>query len=253
MYARVRAAASLTHMRITDIISCHVNARRFTSRIPMAAIGKMLHKRRNRHLIVRTACTPAITQKSFPLIHTRSNNAHVPKAPHRRLQSDSPTALGVGKVYNRILLAEKPIVRSPRPSKFNECLRADNEAAINSDRSRSRQTTEAERLPSIICDDHVKLLSTKRLYTSTTREATEEAALSTPRRNVPLTTLEREADPVRCRAVRYWPRPNVWQHYAREWDAMQLRRSPDSDNVDNDLTLLVYGNGEEVVFITYFT
>ena len=181
-------------------------------------------------------------RKMFPSIHNHVSNAHVPKAPHRRLKSDSPTALGVGRASTRIpLLVEKPIVRSPRPSEFNEYLLTCRTVAVPQDSSRSRvklQTTFlTDKLPSIFCADHVQFLSRKRLYTSTTREATEEAALPTPRRNVPRTTLEREADPVRFRAVRYPPRPCEWQHYAREWDAMQLRRAPDTDRTPCDLTL----------------
>ena len=181
-------------------------------------------------------------RKTFPSIQNYASNAHVPRAPHRRLKSDSPTALGVGRASTRIpLLVEKPIVRSPRPSEFNEHLLTCRTAAVPQDSSRSRikpQTTLlTDKLPSIFCDDHVQLLSRKRLYTSTTREAAEDANLPTPRRSVPRTTLERETDPVRCRAIRYLPRPREWQHYAREWDAMQLRRAPDSDRVPCDLTL----------------
>ena len=182
----------------------------------------------------------AAQRKTFPFIHNHTSNAHVPRAPHRRLKCDSPTALGVGRASTRIpLLVEKPIVRSPRPSEFNEYLRTTTAVPRDSSRSRVKlQTTLLEdKLPTILRDDHVQLLSRRRLYTSTTREATEEAALPTPRRNVPRTTLEREADPVRCRAVRYSPRPCEWQHYAREWDAMQLRRAPDTNRVPCDLTL----------------
>lgn len=187
-----------------------------------------MHKRQGKHFIFGTVGALSKSQKTFPFIHLQSSNAHVPKAPHRRLQNDSPTALGVGRSSIRIpLLVEKPIVRSPRPSEFNERLRAD---TLYHTRSL------AEPLPSLYCDDQVQRLSKKRLYTSTTREATEEAALPTPRRVVPHTTLEGEADPVRYRAVRYSPRPSVWQHYAREWDAMQLRKSPEADN-PNPLTL----------------
>ena len=193
-------------------------------------LGRMLHKRQGQHPMFRTVGTPPRSQR--PSLF----NAHVPKAPHRRLQHDSPTALGVGRASTRIpLLVEKPIVRSPRPSEFNECLRADIEGALPShSRAKPQSTSFTERLPSIVTDEHILLLAKKRLYTSTTREATEEAALPTPQRNVPQTTLEREADPVRYRATRYLPRPSVWQHYAREWDAMQLRRS---DSNDCDLTL----------------
>ena len=199
----------------------------------------MLNERQGQHPIFSTAGTLTKLQKTFPVIHNRSSNAHIHRAPHRRLQNDSPTALGVS---TRIpLLVEKPIVRSPRPSEFNECLRADTAAVVCTlDRSKYVQPQTkplTERLPRIVCDDQVQALSEKRLYTSTTREATEEAALPTPRRAVPRTTLEREADPVRCRAVRYSPRPSVWQQYAREWDAMQLRRFSDADRVDSDMTL----------------
>lgn len=191
----------------------------------------MLHKRQDKHFIFRTFGDSSKSWKTFPFIHHQSSNAHVPKAPHRRLRNDTPTALGVGRASIRIpLLVEKPIVRSPRPSEFNERLRADTARTLD----RSKSLTEP--LPSLYCDEHVHRLSEKRLYTSTTREATEEAALPTPRRIVPRSTLERETDPVRYRVIRYSPRPSLWQHYAREWDAMQLRRSPDAET-PNNLTL----------------
>lgn len=191
----------------------------------------MLHKRQDKHFIFRTFGDSSKSWKTFPFIHHQSSNAHVPKAPHRRLQNDTPTALGVGRASIRIpLLVEKPIVRSPRPSEFNESLRADTIRTLD----RSKSLTEP--LPSLYCDEHVYRLSEKRLYTSTTRESTEEAALPTPRRIVPRSTLEREADSVRYRVIRYSPRPSLWQHYAREWDAMQLRRSPDAET-PNNLTL----------------
>lgn len=191
----------------------------------------MLHKRQDKHFIFRSLKDSSNSRKTFPFIHHQSSNAHVPKAPHRRLRQDTPTALGVGRASIRIpLLVDKPIVRSPCPSEFNERLRADSARTINcSPKSNSS-------LPSLYCDEQVQRLSKKRVYTSTTREATEEAALPTPRRIVPHSTLEREADPVRYRAIRYSPRPSLWQQYAREWDAMQLRMSSDAES-PNDLTL----------------
>lgn len=159
-----------------------------------------------------------------------TQNLHVPKCPHRRLLNDSPTALGVGRAATHIpLLVEKPIVRSPRPADFNQQLRADCErlAAVL---EFSQHTTKAPKpLPDIVCTEETERLSVRRRYTSTTREATEEAALPTPERPIPRTTLQREADPVRYRKQRYYTQPCAWQRYAREWDAMQLRRSSEGE------------------------
>ena len=184
----------------------------------------MLHKRRG----PSTVSPFSFSQKtSPPTIHS---SVHVPRSPHRRLQNDSAIALGVGRAFTRIpLLIEKPIVRSPRPSDFNRCLLAEIGAAANS-RGRGTIKLSASRPRPIVCDDQIETLSRKRIYTSTTRGSTDEAALPTPRIDPPLTTLERDADPVTVcrRAARYAPRPAAWQHYAREWDAMQLRKTSDS-------------------------
>ena len=180
---------------------------------------KTIHKRQG-----ELAAMPSRrqSQKTLPEIH----RADVPRSPHRRLQNESATALGVGRAFTRIpILIEKPIVRSPRPADFNDCLRADIADAARTCCNHS-SAANLRHLPSIVCDDQIDALSTKRIYTSTTRQSSEEAALPTPRIEPPLTTLERDADPVRCRrAVRYAPRPAAWQRYAREWDAMQLRKS----------------------------
>ena len=198
----------------------------------------MLHKRQGLHPIFCNALSNPT--QSPRVLSIQNSNAHVPRAPHRRLQNDSPTALGVGRASTSIpLLVEKPIVRSPWPSEFNEHLRAQNTHRAAAFRSRTHAQNKAtslkERLPSMVCDEEIEKLSVKRFFTSTTREATEEAALPTPRWPVPRTTLEREADPVRSRTMRYSSRPSLWQHYAREWDAMQLRTS--SDREDCDLSL----------------
>ena len=142
----------------------------------------------------------------LPFIHAQNcSSGHVFRAPHGKTQSYK---LGSGRASTRVpLLVEKPIVRSPRPS---ECLRTDINASINIGKPQRSRASLKGRLPSIVCDDQVQRLSLKRLYTSTTREATEEAALPTPRINAPSTTLEPDADPVRCRrAARYAPRPSA--------------------------------------------
>lgn len=159
-----------------------------------------------------------------------TQNPHVPKGPHRRLLKDSPTALGVGRAATHIpLLVEKPIVRSPRPADFNQQLRADCERLTAVLEISQHKTTAPKHLPSIVCSEETERLFVRRRYTSTTQEATEEAALPSPERPVPQTTLQREADPVRYRRLRYYPQPCAWQRYAREWDAMQPRRSSEEE------------------------
>ena len=168
----------------------------------------------------------SFTGKRLPPIHSSVPN---PRSPHRRLQNDSAIALGVGRAFTRIpLLIEKPIVRSPRPSDFNKCLLADIAASSHA-AAAFLQHSGSQPRPTV-CDDQIETLSRKRIYTSTTRGSTDEAALPTPRIDPPPTTLERDADPVTVcrRAARYAPQPATWQHYAREWDAMQLRKSSDN-------------------------
>ena len=159
-----------------------------------------------------------------------TQSPHVPKGPHRRLLKDSPTALGVGRAATHIpLLVEKPIVRSPRPADFNQQLRADYERLATVLELSQHKIQAPKPLPSIACSEETERLSVRRRYTSTTREAAEEAALPTTERPVPQTTLQREADPVRYRRLRYYPQPCAWQRYAREWDAMQLRKSSEGE------------------------
>lgn len=186
----------------------------------------VMHKRRAPFPTVPPFSFRTGPPKILPVLNT--DDVHVPRSPHRRLQNDSAIALGVGRAFTRIpLLIEKPIVRSPRPSDFNKCLLADIAAAAG---AHSRDQRCANRPRPIVCDEQVESLSKRRTYTSTTRESTEEAALPTLRIEPPPSTLERDADPVRCRrrAARYAPRPSAWQHYAREWDAMQLRKFSDN-------------------------
>ena len=194
--------------------NAHRDARAETTRAARKP-AKMMHKRRGPYPDFGSRA------ESLPLIHS---SAHVPRSPHRRLQNDSAVALGVGRAFTRIpLLIEKPIVRSPRPSDFNECLLAEI--------AKSARARTGHRSTSRACVDQIELLAKKRVYTSTTRGFTDEAALPTRRVDPPPTTLERDADPVRChRAVRYAARPAAWQLCAREWDAMQLRKSSDTQN-----------------------
>lgn len=153
-------------------------------------------------------------------------NLHVPKGPHRKLTT---AELGSGAVASNTMLLslDKPIVRSPRPQDLNRKLLHHTEKMSQkrafefADRSKNKHDKSAK---GFFCDEEVNKISAQRKWTSTTREATEESALPTPRYSVPHTTLETCADPVKHPAQKYRPNPCLWQQYAREWDSTQFRR-----------------------------
>ena len=154
-------------------------------------------------------------------------NLHVPKGPHRRLTA---AGLDSGAVAsNTVYLSlDKPIVRSPRPQDFNRKLLQHTEK-LSQQRAfefaaRNKKKHDIKSAKKFFCDEEVNRISVQRKWTSTTREATEESALPTPRYSVPQTTLETCADPVKHRAQKYHPDPSLWQQYAREWDSAQFRK-----------------------------
>ena len=155
-----------------------------------------------------------------------TKNLHVPKGPHRRLVTDGSAVHGMGTATTIQLSADKPIVRSPRPQEFNrellERVQLEQLRALKDRTSENHKDVDSHKRS--FCDEEVNRLSVQRRWTSTTREATEESALATPRYPVPRTTLEPCADSVRHRAQKYHPEPCVWQQYAREWDTMQVRK-----------------------------
>lgn len=171
----------------------------------------------------------AESRRPFPGIPTGVRGQ---PSPHRHLRKESAIALGVGKSFTSIpLLSEKPIVRSHPPADFNKCLLAKIASAANKSRLIGAQRNSTEGLPSIARDDLIETLAKKRIYTSTTRELTEEAALPTLKVNAPKTTIEPDADQVRChRTVRYASHPAVWQVYGRQWEELQLRKFADTQN-----------------------
>lgn len=116
------------------------------------------------------------------------------------------------------LVEEKPIVRSPRPQSFNKQL-----LAVTKMNKTERPKVKGSCSNDRNGNEELFQSALQRRWTSTTREATEEYALPTPRFSVPRTTLEVHADPVRYRVEKTGPEPHVWQCYAREWDMMQLR------------------------------
>ena len=146
---------------------------------------------------------------------------HVPKGPHRRLTTAGLYSEAVASNAMNLSL-DKPIVRSPRPQDFNR------ELLHRTEKISQEQTFAAQnknkRAKEFYCDKKVNRISVQRRWTSTTREATEESALPTPRYSVPQSTLETCADPVKPRAQKYHPHPCFWQQYAREWDSVQFRK-----------------------------
>ena len=108
------------------------------------------------------------------------------------------------------LSSEKPIVRTPRPQDFNRQLL-------------SLTAREGNRSISPKCSFSYHKDALQRRWTTTTKVATEEYALPTPRNIIPTTTLEPCADSVRYRARETNQKPLLWQTYTREWDMKQLR------------------------------
>lgn len=185
-----------------------------------------------------------------------ARNDHPARGPHRRLDEEKPTGLelglggggggcGTGTVGTAgtgarartcttkllpDLFADKPIVRSPRPQSFNREILAQTERMASKLAAGGVDVVAWKRKqdePSLYSDAATKRMSVRRRWTSTTREASEEAALRGPtagcRCPAPATTLEARADSVRHRVDKYDARPRVWQRFAREWDLMQPR------------------------------
>lgn len=175
------------------------------------------------HRTARFHHLPSTEVKHSPNFITQ--NLHVPKGPHRHLVTDSSAVHGMGLATTMQLSADKPIVRSPRPQEFNrELLEHLEQLRALRDRTTETHKKDVDTLKRSFRDEEINRLSVQRRWTSTTREATEESALATPRYPVPRTTLELCADSVKHRAQKYHPEPCIWQQYAREWDTMQLRR-----------------------------
>ena len=154
-----------------------------------------------------------------------TRNAHVAKGPHRILVADRPTGLGLGLATKApVLFEDKPIVRSSWPQTFDKELVAQTEHLARKLAIPVHSKSDEPTLRYDDCDRQtVDKISVRRRWTSTTREASEEAALPTPRYSPPATTLEPCADSVRHRAKKYHAQPCVWQHFACEWDLMQPR------------------------------
>lgn len=113
-----------------------------------------------------------------------------------------------------LLASEKPIVRSPAPQHFNRELLT---------RISHRDTT---LLRGRAAQNRRRRLSVSSQYSwsTTSGEAAAEGCLPTPKYPVPVTTLERHADPVTRRGRNLAPpEPSIWQQFAREWDMLQAR------------------------------
>lgn len=115
-----------------------------------------------------------------------------------------------------LLASDKPIIRSPPPHRFNQELTERASRRTHKLLSRAKPETSGTR--------HDVRASQYR-WSTTSGQAAAEGALPTPKYSVPLTTLERHADPVRqrqkCLAQR--DEPGIWQQFAREWDMIQAR------------------------------
>lgn len=119
------------------------------------------------------------------------------------------------------LSSEKPIVRMPRPQDFNKQLLSLTAGDVNI-KCPSKHDTQSS------YDKEAE----QRRWT-TTKVATEEYALPTPRYPIPSTTLEPCADSVRYRARETNQKPFLWQSYTREWDMKQLRHPPKKAQIIN--------------------
>lgn len=165
--------------------------------------------------------------RRFP---SAEQNRSLPRGPHRRLRTDRSTAFTHETEASSLLylLSDKPIVRRSRPQYFNRELLALTARRGKARGSVSECRAEKKTHGQFSDNERVNKLSIQRRWTSTTREASEESALPTPKHPVPENTLELQTDPVRLRLRRYQPQPYPWQQYAREWDAMQVRRPMDT-------------------------
>ena len=132
-----------------------------------------------------------------------------------------------------VLASEKPIVRSPAPQRFSQELLA---RISHRDRTllrgRAAQNQRRRRLS----------LASQYSWSTTSGEAAAEGCLPTPKYPVPVTTLERHADPV-TRRGKYLgsTEPSLWQQFAREWDMLQAR-CPMKPMTKPGIKLLVYIN-----------
>ena len=130
-----------------------------------------------------------------------------------------------------ILASEKPIVRSPAPQRFSQELFA---RTSHRDRTllrgRAAQNQRKRRLS----------LASQYSWSTTSGEVAAEGCLPTTKYPVPVTTLERHADPV-TRRGKYLalPEPSLWQQFAREWDMLQAR-CPMKPMTKPGIKLLVY-------------
>ena len=115
-----------------------------------------------------------------------------------------------------LLASEKPIVRSPAPQHFNrELLTRISHRDTTLLRGRAAQSQNRMRRLSV---------SSQYSWSTTSGEAAAEGCLPIPKYPVPVTTLERHADPVTRRGRNLAPpEPSIWQQFAREWDMLQAR------------------------------
>ena len=113
-----------------------------------------------------------------------------------------------------LLASEKPIVRSTKPQLFNHELLA-----------RTSREKRAKALAGVGTSTRNERLASQYRWSTSSGEAAAECALPTPRFPVPMSTLERHADPVRQgeKSSSRRREPNIWQQFAREWDMIQAR------------------------------
>ena len=118
-----------------------------------------------------------------------------------------------------LLASEKPIVRSPQPHYFNQKLTERMSQQTYKLLSLAKPANAGAR------QDQTDALASHYRWSTTSGQAAAEGALPTPRHPVPLTTLERHADPIRQREKYLSQRrePGIWQQFAREWDMIQAR------------------------------
>ena len=178
--------------------------------------------------------SPIVHYKNFPFLvdpqpesHQTSEANETPKGPHRlNTTSDIPPALGLGtsRCFTTFHRSEnKPIVRAPWPKAIVSPVDNGKRASPSNDNTDGAPSDHAQGAPA---DDIIGDICRCSFYESTSRRAGKEYALPVPSVPKPTSTLEADADSARLRPKRCAARPGVWQHFATQWDRIQLREPP---------------------------
>ena len=133
-----------------------------------------------------------------------------PRGPHRTAYAgDANNPLGRSSLPTSECIhyhVDKPIVRTPRPQDYDKYLQL------------FKKPTNVNNM------SLYERLVLQRIWTTTTKEASEESAIPTTRPAMPNNTLEQHGpDLLTCRPPHNHYNPMLWQRMGRRWDAFQIR------------------------------